>query len=113
MKSGEAKPKKLHIRKDDIVIVRSGNDRGKSGKVLFIDRDKQRAIVEGINIVHKHTRPNATYPNGAIEKKEAAVHISKLMIRDPKSGEATRIGRKLVNGKLKRYAKKSGQTLDK
>lgn len=113
MKTGTPKPRKLHIRKDDIVIVRSGNDRGKSGKVLFIDPIKQRAIVEGINIVHHHTRPNARYPNGAIEKKEAPVHISKLAIRDPKSGEPTRIGRKFVDNKLKRYAKKSGQIIDK
>jgi len=109
----KTKPPKLHIRKDDIVVVMTGNDRGKSGKVLFVDPRKQRAIVEGINIVHKHTRPNARYPNGAIEKKEAPLHISNLMIKDPKSGEPTRTGRKVVDGKLKRYAKKSGQTLSR
>jgi large subunit ribosomal protein L24 len=105
--------KKLHIRKDDIVVVVAGNDRGKSGKVLWVVPEKQRALVEGINIVHHHTRPNATYPNGAIEKKEAPVHISNLMLKDPKTGEPTRVGRKLVAGKLKRYAKKSGQIIDK
>jgi large subunit ribosomal protein L24 len=113
MKTETSRPKKLHIKKNDIVIVRSGNDRGKSGKVLFVDPHKGRAIVEGINIVHKHTRPNARYPNGSIEKKEAPVHISKLMLRDPKTGEGTRVGRQLVDGKLKRYAKKSGQIIDK
>lgn len=108
-----ARNKKLHIRKDDIVVVTAGNDRGKSGKVLFIDLMKNRAIVEGINIVHRHTKPNATYPNGAIEKKEASVHISNLMLKDPKTGEATRVGRRQVDGKLKRYAKKSDQIIDK
>ena len=94
-----------------MVIVVAGNDRGKSGKVLFVNPQKRRAIVEGINIVHKHTRPNARYPNGAIEKKEASVHVSNLMLKDPKSGEPTRVGRRVEGDKMRRYAKKSGQTL--
>lgn len=105
------RPKKLHIRKNDIVKVLSGEDRGKQGKVLFVDTAKYRAIVEGVNIVSKHLKPNAQYPNGAIEKREAAVHISNLMVVDPKSNEATRVGRKLVDGKLVRYSKKTGEEI--
>ncbi len=74
--------------------------------------DKKRAIVEGVNIVSKHTKPNAQNPNGGIEKKEASIHISKLNLVDPKTGKPTRIGRKLDNkGKLVRYAKKSGEVI--
>jgi large subunit ribosomal protein L24 len=104
---------KLHIKKDDIVMVIAGADKGKKGKVLFIDKKKNRAIVEGVNLVHKHLKPNATYPNGAIEKREAGVHLSNLMHIDPKTGVVTRIGRKEEDGKLVRYAKKSGEVIDK
>ncbi len=103
---------KLHIKKGDTVIVNSGEDKGKTGRVLEVQVAKNRAIVEGINIVSKHTKPNAQNPNGGIEKKEAAIHISKLNLVDPKSGKATRIGRKLDSkGKLVRYAKKSGEVI--
>jgi len=111
-KNQKSSPKKLHIKKGDTVKVIAGDDKGKQGRVLFVERKKYRAIVEGVNIVHKHTRPNATYPNGAIEKKEAPVHLSNLMLLDPKSNEASRIGRKVVDGKIKRYAKKSGEVID-
>ncbi len=103
---------KLHIKKGDTVIVNSGEDKGKTGRVLEVLVSKNRAIVEGINIVSKHTKPNAQNPNGGIEKKEAAIHLSKLNPVDPKSGKPTRIGRKLDSkGKLVRYAKKSGEVI--
>lgn len=103
---------KLHIKKGDTVFVNSGEDKGKTGRVLEVQVSKNRAIVEGVNIVSKHTKPNAQNPNGGIEKKEAAIHISKLNVVDPKSGKPTRIGRKLDSkGKLVRYAKKSGEVI--
>ncbi len=102
---------KLKIRKGDIVKVIAGESRGKQGKVLFVDPAKQRAIVEGVNIQSKHVKPNATYPNGTIEKKEGPVHISNLMLVDTKGNQATRVGRKVVDGKLVRYAKKSGEEI--
>jgi len=101
---------KLHIRKDDTVKVLSGNDKGKTGKVLSVLVGKNRAVVEGVNIVSKHMKPSASNPNGGIEKVEAAVHISNLMVVDPSSGDATKIGRKRNSeGKLQRYAKKTGE----
>lgn len=104
--------KKLHIKKGDQVIVNSGEYRGQKGRVLTVDRDKNRAIVEGVNIVSKHTKPNASSPQGGITKQEAPVHISNLNLVDPSTGDATRIGRKLNdNNKLVRYAKKSGEEI--
>ena len=104
--------KKLHIKKGDQVIVNTGEYKGQKGRVLNVDRDKQRAIVEGVNMVSKHTKPNANNPQGGITKQEAAVHISNLNLVDPSSGDATRIGRKLSdNNKLVRYAKKSGEEI--
>jgi large subunit ribosomal protein L24 len=106
------KQTKLHVRTGDNVIVISGDDKRKSGKVLSVDKESQKAIVEGINIVTKHNKPTANVPNGGIVKKEAPIHISKLMIADPKTGKATRIGRKEdKNGKMVRYAKKSGEVI--
>ena len=103
---------KLHIKKGDIVFVNSGEDKGKTGRVLSVLVAEQRAIVEGVNMVSKHTKPNAKSPQGGIIKKEASVHISNLNIVDPKSGKATRIGRKKdADGKLVRYAKKSGEVI--
>lgn len=102
---------KLHIKKGDIVYVNTGVDKGKTGRVLQIIVEKNRAIVEGINIVSKHTKPNAKNPQGGIEKKEAPIHISNLNVVDPESGKPTRIGRRLVDGKLVRYAKKSGKEI--
>ena len=103
---------KLHIKKGDTVYVNSGEDKGKTGRVLEVIVAKNRAIVEGVNIVSKHTKPNAQHPNGCIEKKEASIHISKLNLIDPKTGKPTRIGRKLDSkGKLVRYAKKSGEVI--
>ena len=104
--------KKLHIKKGDTVFVNTGEYRGQKGRVLEVDRDKERAIVEGINMISKHTKPNAQNPDGGIIKKEAPVHISNLMLIDPSSGAPTRIGRKRNNkGKLVRYSKKSGEEI--
>ncbi|MCE5205094.1 MAG: 50S ribosomal protein L24 [Porphyromonadaceae bacterium] len=103
---------KLHIKKGDTVYVNSGEDKGKTGRVLEVLVDKNRAVVEGVNIISKHTKPNAKNPNGGIEKKEASVHLSKLNPVDPKTGKPTRVGRKEDNkGKSVRYAKKSGEVI--
>ena len=100
---------KLHIRTGDTVKVISGNSKGKTGKVISVLVDKQRARVEGVNLITKHIKPNAQNPQGRIEKIEGAVHISNLQVVDPATGEATRVGRKLnENGKLQRYSKKTG-----
>ena len=103
--------KKFHIKKGDTVFVNAGNDKGKTGKVLEVLRDKDRVIVEGINMVSKHTKPNAKNPQGGIIKQEAGIHISNVQLVDPKSGAATRVGYKMVDGKKVRYAKKSGEEI--
>lgn len=103
---------KLHLKKGDIVIVISGTSKGKEGKVLEVFPEKQRAIVEGVNMVSKHTKPKTENPRGGIIKKEAPIHISNLNLKDPSTGKATRIGRKVgENGKLVRYSKKSGEEI--
>lgn len=103
---------KLHIRRGDTVTVIAGDSKGKQGKVLSVDIENKKAVVEGINIVSKHVKPSATQPNGGIVKKEAPVHISNLMVIDPSNGTATKVGRKLdENGKLQRYSKKSGEVI--
>ena len=103
-------PFKIHIRRGDTVKVISGNSRGKSGKVLEIYPDKYRALVEGANMVTKHLKPSAANPNGGIEKREAPIHMSNLIVVEPSTGETTRIGRKLNDdGKLQRYSKKTGE----
>jgi large subunit ribosomal protein L24 len=100
--------KKIHIKKGDIVFVNAGNDKGKKGRVLMVNREKYKAIVEGVNIISKHTKPNAKYPEGGIIKEEAPIHISNLNIICPEKNVPTRIGRKVNdNGKLIRYSKKS------
>ena len=99
---------KLHIKKGDTVYVNAGEDKGKTGRVLEILVKKNRAIVEGVNVVSKHAKPSAQNPNGGIEKKEASVHISNLNPVDPKTGKPTRVGRKADSkGKNVRYAKRS------
>lgn len=104
--------KKLHIKKGDTVFVNAGNDKGQKGRVLEIYRKTNRALVEGVNMISKHTKPNAQNPDGGIIKKEAPIHISNLMVMDPSSGEATRIGRKRNDqGKLVRISKKSGEEI--
>lgn len=104
--------KKLHIRKGDMVVVISGDYAGSKGRILQVSRKTERAIVEGVNMIKKHTKPNTEHPQGGIIEKEAPVHISNLMLVDPKTGKPTRIGRKLnENGKLVRYSKKSGEEI--
>ena len=102
---------KLHVKKGDTVFVNTGEDKGKTGRILQVLVKKQRAIVEGVNMVSKHTKPNAKSPQGGIIKKEAPVHISNLNLLDPKSGKPTRVGRKEVKGVLVRYAKRSGEVI--
>jgi len=99
---------KLHIKKNDTVYVTSGEDKGKKGRVLEVFPKSLKAIVEGVNLISKHTKPNSANPEGGIVKKEAPVHISNLMLICPETGKPTRIGRKNnENGKLIRYSKKS------
>ena len=103
---------KLHIKKDDTVIVLAGEDKGKTGKVLKVLVEKNRAIVEGLNLVSRSTKPSAKNPQGGIIKQEAPIHISNLSLVDPKSGKATRIAIKTTDdGKKVRIAKKSGEEI--
>ncbi len=103
---------KLHIKSGDTVYVNAGEDKGKTGKVVKILVEKNRAIVEGVNMVSKNQKPNAKNPQGGIVKMEAPIHISNLNVVDPKTGKPTRIGRRLnENGKLVRYSKKSGEEI--
>jgi large subunit ribosomal protein L24 len=104
------KQPKLHIRKGDMVKVLTGDDRGKEGKVLEVNLEKRRALVEGINMVTKHQKPSAGKPEGGISKVEASIHVSNLQLIDPASGKATRVGRKANDKqKLQRYSKKTGE----
>lgn len=103
---------KLYIKKDDTVIVLAGEDKGKTGKVLKVLVEKNRAIVEGVNIVSKSAKPSAKNPQGGIVKMEAPIHISNLSLIDPKSGKATRVAvKKTDDGKKVRIAKKSGEEI--
>jgi len=103
---------KLHIKKGDTVYVNSGVDKTKTGRVLKVLVKEKRAVVEGINMVSKSTKPTSKSPQGGIIKKEAPVNISKLNPLDPKTGKPTRIGRRLnEEGRLVRYAKKSGEEI--
>ncbi len=101
---------KIHIKKGDTVKVITGNDKGKTGKVLEVIPSKYRAIIEGANMLTKHVKPSANNPEGGIQNTEGTIHISNLMVVDPSSGDASRIGRKQnSDGKLQRYSKKSGE----
>lgn len=103
---------KFHVKKGDLVKVISGNSKGKEGKIALMIPEKQRAIVEGVNIITKHLKPTAQNPNGSIEKKEASIHLSNLMVIDPSNGLPTRVGRKLnKEGKLQRFSKKTNTFL--
>ena len=103
---------KLHLKKGDNVMVIAGNNKGQSGRILIVNKEKERAIVEGVNLMSKHTKPNADNPKGGIIKKEAPVHISNLMLID-KSGKPTKVGRKKdeKTGKITRISKKSGEVI--
>lgn len=105
---------KLHIKKGDTVFVIAGNSKSKekTGRVLEVDVQNQRAIVEGFNIIKKHSKPTSENPNGGIVEKEAPIHISNLMLADPKTGKPTRVGRRTgEKGKLVRYSKTSGEEI--
>lgn len=104
--------KKLHIKKGDTVVVITGDSKGQQGKVLEVIVDKEKAIVEGVNMMSKHTKPNAKNPQGGIVKREAPIRISNLMLVDPSSGKPTKVGRRLNDkNKLVRFAKKSGEEI--
>ena len=106
------KQPKLHIRKGDTVLVLAGDDKDKEGKVLEVLADKNRAIVEVINMVTKHQKPSAGKPEGGIKKMEGTIHISNLMVIEPSNGKPTRTGRKLnEKGKLQRFSKKTGELI--
>lgn len=104
------RPPKSSIKKGDLVMVIAGADKGKKGNVVEVIRDKQRVIVEDVNIVKRHRKPVQNQPGGIVEMP-AAIHISNVQLIDPKSGEPTRIGRKEVDGKRVRYSKKSGEII--
>ena len=110
-KNTKSQPK-LHIKKGDKVQVLTGNDRGKTGEVLEVNLSTQKVLVEGVNVKHKHEKPSAANPQGGINKKEAPIHVSNLMLINPATGEPTKVGRKLdENGKLQRYSKKTGEII--
>ena len=103
---------KIHIKKGDTVYVLSGNDKGKSAKVLTVLPSKYRAIGEGLNLVTKHIKPTAENPKGGIEKQESSIHISNLMLVDPTDGKPTKIYRKRnKDGKIERYSKKTNKVI--
>ncbi|MBU8685594.1 MULTISPECIES: 50S ribosomal protein L24 [Bacillus] len=102
----------MHVKKGDKVMVISGKDKGKQGVILAAFPKKDRVIVEGVNMVKKHAKPTQANPQGGILNQEAPIHVSNVMPLDPKTGEVTRVGYKVENGKKVRVAKKSGQVLD-
>ena len=104
---------KIKIKKNDTVLVKTGNSKGSRGKVIRVYPKLTRALVEGVNMVSKHTKPNAENPQGGIIKKEATIHISNLMLVDPKTGQPTKIGKKKdeKSGKIVRFSKKSGELI--
>ena len=102
---------KLKLKSGDTVVVTAGDHKGSEGKILRVDAEKNKAIVEGVNTVKKHEKPSAANPQGGITEKEAPIHISNLSLVDPKSGEATRVGYRMEDGKKVRFSKKSNQVL--
>ncbi|WP_342599461.1 50S ribosomal protein L24 [Psychrobacillus sp. FSL H8-0483] len=101
----------MHVKKGDKVKVISGKDKGKTGVILTAFPKKDRVLVEGVNIVKKHMKPNQANPQGGIVSQEAAIHVSNVMLIDPKTGEPTRVGSKVEDGKKVRVAKKSGEII--
>lgn len=103
---------KFRIRRGDEVVVRTGRDRGQTGEVLRVDRDRARVVVRGVNVARRHTRPSASSPGGIIDR-ELAIHISNVALRDPADGSPTKVGfRLLEDGRKVRVAKRSGDLLD-
>jgi large subunit ribosomal protein L24 len=109
----ESHNNKLHVKKEDTVIVITGKDKGKKGRVIEAYPRQNRVLVEGVNIVKKHAKPSQSNPQGGILNQEASIHVSNVMLIDPKSGKPTRVGYKVLeNGKKVRVAKKSGEIID-
>jgi large subunit ribosomal protein L24 len=109
----ESHNNKLHVKKDDTVMVISGKDKGKKGRIIVSYPRQNRVLVEGINMVKKHSKPTQEYPQGGIIEKEAPIHVSNVMLIDPKSGLPTRVGyRVLDNGTKVRIAKRSGEVIE-
>ncbi|WP_216628115.1 50S ribosomal protein L24 [Paenibacillus germinis] len=109
----ESHNNKLHVKKDDTVFVITGKDKGKKGRVIAAYPRQNRVLVEGVNMVKKHAKPSQTNPQGGILNQEAAIHVSNVMLIDPKSGKPTRVGYKVLdNGTKVRIAKKSGEVID-
>ncbi|WP_297446709.1 50S ribosomal protein L24 [Desulfurobacterium sp.] len=104
--------KKFKIKAGDKVVVIAGKDKGKVGKVLKVLPEEERVIVEGVRIIKKHLKPSQKYPEGGIIEREAPIHISNVMLADPKDGKPTRVGIRFENGKKIRYAKRSGAVID-
>lgn len=102
---------KLKIKSGDTVRVIAGDHKGSEGKIMKVDAEKNRAIVEGVNMVSKHTKPSAKNPQGGIVKKEAPIHISNLALIDPKSKKATRVGYEIKDGKKVRVSKRSNEVI--
>ncbi|PQB04932.1 50S ribosomal protein L24 [Aureitalea marina] len=102
---------KLKIKSGDTVIVTAGDHKGSEGRVMRVFREENKAIVEGVNLVKKHQKPSAANPQGGISEKEAPIHVSNLALKDPQSGEATRVGYRMEGEKKVRFAKKSNQVL--
>ena len=102
---------KLKIKSGDTVVVTAGDHKGSEGKVLKVYAEKNKALVEGVNTVKKHEKPSAANPQGGITEKEAPIHISNLSLVDPKSGESTRVGYRMEDGKKIRFSKKSNQVI--
>jgi large subunit ribosomal protein L24 len=112
-KKVELKGNRLHVKKEDTVMVITGKDKGKKGRVIAAFPKENRVLVEGINMMKKHARPSQQNPQGGILNQEAPIHVSNVMLIDPKSGEPTRVGYKVLdNGKKVRVAKKSGEVID-
>ena len=101
----------MHVKKGDKVMVIAGKDKGKTGVILTSFPKKDRVLVEGVNIIKKHMKPNQASPQGGIVSQEAAIHVSNVMLIDPKTGEPTRVGYKVEDGKKVRVAKKSGEII--
>jgi large subunit ribosomal protein L24 len=103
----------MFIKTGDKVRVMRGKDAGKEGTVTKILKDKDRVVVEGVNMIKKHVKPSTTNPNGGVVDTEAAIHVSNVMLLDPESGKPTRVGKSEAEGKRVRVAKKSGAAIDK
>jgi len=103
--------KKFKIKTGDQVVVLTGKDKGAKGKVVKIIKDKDRVIVEGVNMIKKHVKPSTENPQGGIVEKEAPLHVSNVALVDPKTGEATRVGYEIKDGKKVRVSKKSGEVI--